>query len=891
MADVKITSFEQLTAFIQSVQVLGVDPSNTTMALTGTNVRIPGSVLKSYFDTLYAPAGTFFQYPQIISESHSYEGGMEFLVYQIIYIDYNGYQTVDLNETIELSDGDTAYDRIDAVVYDISTNELLVVEGTAAALPSTPSLGVNQLFLFYVPVPQGSTSLVITDVLLYDENEGESGGEWDTATTGSGVTAGSIDDATNGIYCIKFSVGSMGSSLTLSVSTPQEINGGVIMMKFRRASTNTAGAAIFTVGFRNDSESIVYPSAIVTQNSWGLDPSSTEWQSLAIPLNGIDSLDKIVITNVQQVVGNYQFFIDEIYIQTGLPGSTVVNYLPTGGYNGTAATLYGLIQGLINNESSIGDVNYSNVSGSLEYNVVGNWYKIKGISYGPVNNSVTFSDGHATYDRYDLIVLNQDNTASIIQGTAEEDPQFPDYNVQTQVILLTKRISANQTEDEDVSSIIAYAENLGTSGGEFDAVGDSGVDPASTEQANGGTYSIKFDNVANGVKCTLTDDESHAGTDVSNVKFDVYLPSNQNQRIGIRFKPATSGLFSTVNLPSGYYGFDTSVVGQWQTVVLPAEIFNNLSGLIYDEIEIFNGQTGSNKTFFIDNFEIQEGLEPIVEQYTPTGGYPGTSQDLYDLLLQNSQRRPSVLSKASIDVAPPTENEGDRYLLYGSGTPNAGWDDQPTNTLVEFNGTSWVAETPKVGQTVYVINTDSNLLYKTTPDNGWYPYADEGGAGGGTQKQFVRFFHTSLNYNTTNQWKGWNATNAYNMLFDPFSQGFSTGSTPGFATWENVACVFLKGVKKLTKMTWSKKTQTASTGLSDIEVYVVITDLDYANEQVVVSDILSTTSTDAFITELVINSHTDFSDSSCLFLFERIRPSGAQTTNVFYGVQRILEFE
>ena len=96
---------------------------------------------------------------------------------------------------------------------------------------------------------------------------------------------------------------------------------------------------------------------------------------------------------------------------------------------------------------------------------------------------------------------------------------------------------------------------------------------------------------------------------------------------------------------------------------------------------------------------------------------------------ESSQRRPSVLSKASIDVAPPTENEGDRYLLYGSGTPNAGWDDQPTNTLVEFNGTSWVAETPKVGQTVYVINTDSNFQYKNTPSNGWYPYADEGGAG------------------------------------------------------------------------------------------------------------------------------------------------------------------
>lgn len=133
-----------------------------------------------------------------------------------------------------------------------------------------------------------------------------------------------------------------------------------------------------------------------------------------------------------------------------------------------------------------------------------------------------------------------------------------------------------------------------------------------------------------------------------------------------------------------------------------------------------------------ETYSIEEGAELIKELDDRTkhgeNGYNSIAE-LADKVKKSGQRQPAVLSKASIDLAPPTENEGDRYLLYGSGTPNAGWDDQPTNTLVEFNGTSWVAETPKVGQTVYVINTDSNLQYKTTPSNGWYPYVDEGGAG------------------------------------------------------------------------------------------------------------------------------------------------------------------
>lgn len=70
----------------------------------------------------------------------------------------------------------------------------------------------------------------------------------------------------------------------------------------------------------------------------------------------------------------------------------------------------------------------------------------------------------------------------------------------------------------------------------------------------------------------------------------------------------------------------------------------------------------------------------------------------------------SVLAIVNNTLAPPTEVEGDRYILDTTeGDVNAAWDGASPNDIVEFDGTSWVATTPTDGTRTF--NEGENFIY------------------------------------------------------------------------------------------------------------------------------------------------------------------------------------
>ena len=151
------------------------------------------------------------------------------------------------------------------------------------------------------------------------------------------------------------------------------------------------------------------------------------------------------------------------------------------------------------------------------------------------------------------------------------------------------------------STIDVYLDNA-----QWTGTPDASVDLNNTEQTYGSSAkSIKFNNSPNDDEVIFQDSVTRNGSDVSSVRFKVYLASSDSQRIGIQFRPAVSGLFATVNLPTGFFGYDSSVTGVWQEVEIPSTAFSNLLGLEYDKLRVYQGQTG-NKTFWIDDLEIVE---------------------------------------------------------------------------------------------------------------------------------------------------------------------------------------------------------------------------------------------------------------------------------------------
>ena len=64
-----------------------------------------------------------------------------------------------------------------------------------------------------------------------------------------------------------------------------------------------------------------------------------------------------------------------------------------------------------------------------------------------------------------------------------------------------------------------------------------------------------------------------------------------------------------------------------------------------------------------------------------------------------------VLDVVTGASAPPTEVSGDRYVLTGSSI-HANWDSAAQHSIVEFDGTNWVAQSAVDGMRVVNLNGD-----------------------------------------------------------------------------------------------------------------------------------------------------------------------------------------
>jgi len=95
-------------------------------------------------------------------------------------------------------------------------------------------------------------------------------------------------------------------------------------------------------------------------------------------------------------------------------------------------------------------------------------------------------------------------------------------------------------------------------------------------------------------------------------------------------------------------------------------------------------------------------------------GFSDVLNDMVGAAQGSGSRRRAVIDFVVNTSAPPTEVLGDRYMLDNTGASHADWDGASGNDLVEFNGTTWDAETPEEGWVAFV-DTD--------------PVASGGGAG------------------------------------------------------------------------------------------------------------------------------------------------------------------
>lgn len=221
-----------------------------------------------------------------------------------------------------------------------------------------------------------------------------------------------------------------------------------------------------------------------------------------------------------------------------------------------------------------------------------------------IEATVSLTPSDATYDRIDKIVINNDETFSVVTGVAALNPQAPDINDTTQVELTFIYVKAGSTSAEVVTELV-YDENVGSPAewDVYDIVGNVVVD--STDAPNVGTKCIKFTAAGISDAVRLEQADLIPFTAETNLIFDIIFDDITIEPF-VRIATGNGSYARPLTATLPQYGLDLLDTTNWQTVSIPLgdpiDVFPS-----FDRITLAN--ENANGSFRIDNVRIQTGIQ------------------------------------------------------------------------------------------------------------------------------------------------------------------------------------------------------------------------------------------------------------------------------------------
>jgi hypothetical protein len=276
-----------------------------------------------------------------------------------------------------------------------------------------------------------------------------------------------------------------------------------------------------------------------------------------------------------------------------------IGYLtPAGGVSISGTQLFAELGGPEGGVVSGGQVVWTS---GYSFKVTAATYYIGGVLYTSIEQTVTLAAADGTFDRIDLVVLDDTGTADKVTGTAAALPSEPDFDPATQVRLSFVIVPTGTTQPEEVTNENIYLENTewttATSGTGFTA--SSAVDPFA------GTVSVEGTNVANRAEISFAKGSSLFSDDYSLLTLVIKSKATWAKRDTLRFFWETGGVATggAVSLKEGLYGFLTSNTSTYQQIGIPIPDFNLPAGGTFDKLIIQTAGTAFG--FYIDNIVLQ----------------------------------------------------------------------------------------------------------------------------------------------------------------------------------------------------------------------------------------------------------------------------------------------
>lgn len=225
----------------------------------------------------------------------------------------------------------------------------------------------------------------------------------------------------------------------------------------------------------------------------------------------------------------------------------------------------------------------------------------------PITDQITLSAADPSDPRIDIIVVNEDETISVVEGTPAASPQEPTPDFGSQLKITSILIPAGATtpggsiDDEDV-----YLENAGepTEWTTTESTSGARINLSSTNDPDTDSISIETSSINIGDIVTFTNDSSITASNFNTVTFRVKKKTAVGSAAGVRIRVAcwNSGfpVSSAAVMRSGYYGYSSSI-STYQTVNIPSTDLD-IFGTEFDRIT-FTFLT-DNEDCYIDNVRV-----------------------------------------------------------------------------------------------------------------------------------------------------------------------------------------------------------------------------------------------------------------------------------------------
>jgi len=337
--------------------------------------------------------------------------------------------------------------------------------------------------------------------------------------------------------------------------------------------------------------------------------------------------------------------------------------------NAQVVNLQSQIDGLTPaNQLISGGVSYAGTGFLYDVTIIN--YKIQGVLYSTTATQVGLTAADPTFDRIDVIYVDDSQVVGVLTGVASSSPVKPNVDNATQLEVTFITVPAGQTTPS-LTTVIVYDENSGTASGEWDTSTDASITFLSTSDPYSGTYSIETTAAFGSNKeITFTPPASTYTIVDSQLTFRLKGKvdmTSSSDAIFVGFYNSGSLVGNSVTIggsPISTFGFDGSNTTNYQLCAIPLSSFGGLPTTI-DQLRFFRTSGVGTGEFFLDKIQIEEGAGS-----QPTVGLPSLSEN--NIWIGSSN---SVAVQATFSF----ENLTDTNITSAT-----------TNDILRYNGTDWV---------------------------------------------------------------------------------------------------------------------------------------------------------------------------------------------------------